>query len=227
MPLYKGIYYADGVTPMSAEAISAAEATSVGDSIETLPTPVSSSSARDSKFPVPEQGDAVWRLDKMWEERYYEVYNSVSNVQGAIVSGWYPVGGKTPQLLNLGTGTQASSTGWALMNAVWAGNALSYEISGPTGGSITISQPGLYEIKVQQSCAIGTSGMRGLQLTLNSTSVDTAATFARAEMQGYTSHISTIKSFIAADIIRVYAYSSNAGNFSWAQVSVKYLGPSN
>lgn len=230
MPLYKGIYYADGSTPMSAEAISAAEATSVGDSIETLPTPVSSASARDSKFPVPEQGDSVWRLDKMWEERYYSVFNSTSNPQGAIVAGWYPVTGKTPQLLNLGTGTQSFPASWTLINAAWSSNALSYEISGPTGGAITISQPGIYQI----SCSFSTANnsQKALQLTLNSTSIDTSATFAKSNVFNTESvSVNTIKSFIAADVIRAYAFSGTTANnistYGATQIFVKYIGPSN
>lgn len=50
MPLYKGIYYADGSTVMSAEAISAAEATSVGNAIENLATKVANATERDEKF---------------------------------------------------------------------------------------------------------------------------------------------------------------------------------
>jgi hypothetical protein len=95
MPLYKDIYYADNSTALSIANISAAEATSTGDAIEALKlktaVPVADATARNALFPSPTQGNAVWRNDRGWEERYYALYNSSTNPGGAPAAGWYPV----------------------------------------------------------------------------------------------------------------------------------------
>lgn len=95
MPLYKDIYYADNSTALSIANISAAEATSTGDAIEALKlktaVPVADAAARNALFTSPVQGNAVWRNDRGWEERYYALYNSSTNPGGAPAAGWYPV----------------------------------------------------------------------------------------------------------------------------------------
>jgi hypothetical protein len=95
MPLYKDLWYADVNAPISPSAISAAEATSAGNKLEilenALPVQVTSSAARNELYPKPVQGDSVYRLDLGFEERYYETYNSKSNIGGKPNPGWYEV----------------------------------------------------------------------------------------------------------------------------------------
>lgn len=158
MPLYKGIYYADGSTVMSAEAISAAEATSVGNAIENLATKVANATERDEKFPTPVQGNAVWRMDRMWEERYFELYNATTNGQGAAVAGWYPVAGKLPRFKvarnSVGGWTNGGSA-WLLFNNNTAWDIEADDKSGSIYRDATskfyVTQPGLYEINAQMS----------------------------------------------------------------------------
>lgn len=94
MPLTnQGIYYADFATPMAAEAISAARATSVGNKIEELLAEsnraVASDYARDELYPEPKNGDVVWRTDLGIEQRYYEEYSAQKNPGGRTPAGWY------------------------------------------------------------------------------------------------------------------------------------------
>ena len=156
MPLYKGIFYADGSTPMSAEGISSAQATSVGNAIENLATQVANSTARDEVFPVPVQGNAVWRMDRMWEERYFGLYNATTNPQGATVAGWYPTVGNLPRFKlarNATTGwTGATATWYSLNNnAVWdvQTDDKSGTIYRDTTMKFYVTQPGLYQINAQ------------------------------------------------------------------------------
>jgi len=95
MPIYKDIWYADANTPLNPSAISAAEATSTGNKLESvasqLPIKVSNATARDELYPNPVQGDAVYRLDLGKEERYYETYSIKDNIGGKPYAGWYLV----------------------------------------------------------------------------------------------------------------------------------------
>jgi len=94
---YKDIYYADSSVDMSAAAISYAEALSVGNKLEEIKfdsaISVASQAARNSLFPTPVQGDAVWRTDTGIEQRYYTAYNSKTNPGGKTPSsgtgGWF------------------------------------------------------------------------------------------------------------------------------------------
>lgn len=54
---------------------------------------VSSLADRAARYPSPVQGNAVYRLDKNYEERYYGVYNAATNPGGKDVAGWYAPAG--------------------------------------------------------------------------------------------------------------------------------------
>jgi hypothetical protein len=74
MPTYKNIYYADGTSNMSNSQISYDEAVSYGDGIDevalSIPFSVADAAERDSKYPSPVDGTAVWRADLGLEQRY-------------------------------------------------------------------------------------------------------------------------------------------------------------
>jgi len=75
MPYYKGIYYADGATFMDAAQISLDEATSIDTTIQAvrdggMVVPVADSTERDTIFPTPVSGNAVWLQDSAIEQRY-------------------------------------------------------------------------------------------------------------------------------------------------------------
>lgn len=107
------IYYAYSDAPLSNEAISAAEATSVGNALESLkletPVHVTSEAERNSIFPNPVQGNGVYRLDYGWEERYYDAYNSSTNPGGKTPAGWYKVNNGL-QIINPTTVTATGGT---------------------------------------------------------------------------------------------------------------------
>jgi len=74
MPTYKNIYYADKATSMISSQISYDEMSSAGDAIQdverNIPIKVDGATERNSKYPTPEAGDAVWRTDSGVEQRY-------------------------------------------------------------------------------------------------------------------------------------------------------------
>jgi hypothetical protein len=84
MPYFDdGIYFADGSTPMVSSQISYDEMSSAGDAIQAvernIPIKVASSSERNTKYPTPDAGDAVWRSDIGVEQRY----------SASTPAGWY------------------------------------------------------------------------------------------------------------------------------------------
>jgi hypothetical protein len=62
--------------------------------------PVANQAARDARFPTPKQGDAVYRLDRGWVERYYTAYNATSNPGGRVSAGWYAPSGTLLSVIN-------------------------------------------------------------------------------------------------------------------------------
>jgi hypothetical protein len=78
---------------------------------------VADATARDALFPSPVQGNAVWRTDKGWEERYFGLYNSSTNPGGATPAGWYPVSGNMPKASVLKSGNTTLTGGaWSVLN---------------------------------------------------------------------------------------------------------------
>jgi hypothetical protein len=105
-------------------------------------TPVADQTARDALFPSPVQGNAVWRKDKGYGERYYGLYNSSTNPGGRATAGWYPnernyglvpavpasisnSGGTVTQNQSLVTFTNVNSVA---LNTVFGSNARHYRI---------------------------------------------------------------------------------------------------
>jgi len=88
----EGIFYANSLSPIDPDAVSAARATSVGNRVEELllqsGNTVASDAEREEMFPTPKQGDVVWRSDLAIEQRYFELYSN-KNLQGRTPAGWY------------------------------------------------------------------------------------------------------------------------------------------
>lgn len=59
-------------------------------SLQAIPQ-VASQAARNTLFPTPAQGNAVFRTDLMQAQMYFGVYNSATNKFGRRVAGWYPM----------------------------------------------------------------------------------------------------------------------------------------
>ena len=86
----QGIFYADNSTEMSVADITAAMATSIGEQVLKLQQAgiVASAAERDALYPVPVQGNSVFRSDLGRRETYYALYNSTTNPGGRTPAGW-------------------------------------------------------------------------------------------------------------------------------------------
>ena len=140
MPLYKDLWYADIDSPLSPHAISAAEATSAGNKLETLqnslPVQVTTSAARNELYPNPVQGDSVYRLDLGFEERYYETYNSKNNVGGKPNPGWYEVNSGPKEIIV----TPTIGSGYVQYNNVFTSDYTFWKINYETAtGSVSLA----------------------------------------------------------------------------------------
>jgi len=84
------IFYADTSTPMSVANITAAMATSISEQIARLQAAgvVSSEAERDEVYPIPVQGNSVFRTDLGAKQTYYELWNAATNPGGKPVAGW-------------------------------------------------------------------------------------------------------------------------------------------
>lgn len=91
MPLTpEGIYYADNSTEMSVADITAAMATSIDEQVAILKEGgiVDSDAERDTLYPVPVQGNTVFRSDLGRRQTYFELWNATTNPGGAPSAGW-------------------------------------------------------------------------------------------------------------------------------------------
>lgn len=84
------IYYADNSTPMSVADITAAMATSISAQVARLASAgiVDSEAERDEVYPIPEQGNTVFRTDLGAKQTYYGAWNASSNPGGKPTAGW-------------------------------------------------------------------------------------------------------------------------------------------
>lgn len=95
------IPYPDGTTafaPLHAHFAAVAEGaqTAVNNLRASASPPVGSATARNAIYPTPVQGNAVFRTDKGYEERFYAEYSAGGNPGGATPAGWYPTSGAKP-----------------------------------------------------------------------------------------------------------------------------------
>ena len=92
MPLTPNdIFYADTSSQMSVADITAAMATSIDAQIDRLEQTgvVDSATARDAIYPVPVQGNSVFRSDLGIRQTYYTAWNASTNPGGkGTVAGW-------------------------------------------------------------------------------------------------------------------------------------------
>jgi hypothetical protein len=86
----EGVYYADNSTEMSVADITSAMATSISEQIAILREGgiVSSDAERDDLYPVPVQGNTVFRDDLGLRQTYYALYNATTNPGGKATAGW-------------------------------------------------------------------------------------------------------------------------------------------
>ena len=74
------------------------------------PRTVANAAARNAMFPTPVQGNAVFRNDLGYIERYYGLYNVSTNPGGLSVAGWYRDLGRGQRAL-LGSGSRNYALG--------------------------------------------------------------------------------------------------------------------
>lgn len=115
-----------GTTLTPLETHFAAQAQATQDALDAVrgstAPPVASEAARNALYPTPVQGNAVYRLDRGYTERYYSEYASSGNPGGRTPADWYPDGVATlpePVWVDPGALAPTGSSVWATMT--WAG----------------------------------------------------------------------------------------------------------
>lgn len=93
------------------------QANNVGTQIAALntasPKTVANQAARDALYPVPVQGNSVFRSDLGYIERYHDSYNSSTNKGGITPAGWYRAGnGATAYATYVSTASQSWPAGY-------------------------------------------------------------------------------------------------------------------
>ena len=115
-------YGEDDANPTFSELLNrlASSVSTVFTSYKTAsPVTVASAAARNSLFPSPVQGNAVFRNDLGYIERYYALYNVSTNPGGLSVAGWYRDLGRGQRAL-LGTGYRNYAAGGSNVGTAYA-----------------------------------------------------------------------------------------------------------
>lgn len=196
---------------------------------------VSSASARDLLFPTPVQGNTVWRSDKGWEERYFALYNSSSNVGGATPAGWYPVSGALPTARLTKSGNQSTS-GTSNTQTILTWDVTSIDVGGMSGvNSYSLTAPisGVYTVNARACFAYTTSGtFSGIYLRKNGVSLGDSYFEDGVPTNGACypySDVSSQVSLEAGDYVSVYIGSTNGTSIPLAQqrcfFELTYFGP--
>lgn len=199
------------------------ESTTQADSIEAamsaLPVSVKSVTERQAVWgTAPKQGSAVYREDTGTFERYFEAYNQTTNPGGSVAgAGWYPESGRMPFFEVFGgAGRQTVNAGWNLLNAVWFVPTINRGFTSFSGGVLRIATSGIYQVSCSWASQPGAAaGNRGIQITRNSTAIDTANTLNKLEVQGNGSSSSFPVQLNAGDEIRMFVngWSGSIGAF--------------
>lgn len=207
-PLHK-IFKITSGDPWNPFTESATQAQSIEDAMFTVPVAVSSVTERNNLFGVnPDQGVSVFRRDLGMVERYFKGYDQNSNPGGSVAgAGWYPESGRVPFFEVFGKAAgQNATAGWNLLNAVWETPTISRGYQSFNGGVLRIATSGLYQISCAFASANGqATGNRGIQITKNTTQIDSAGTLNKLEVQGLGSTASFPVQLTSGDDIRFYA----------------------
>lgn len=193
--------------------------------------PVASAAARNALYPSPVQGNAVWRLDLGYEERYFSEYSAGGNPGGASPAGWYPTGGNVPGAFGIKSAAQSFTSG--------AGTLITFDILDAHGGvtttassTFTVPVAAWYRISAKIAGFNTSAGTdRWLYATLNTTSASNpilaTTTSGDANAAFGLLNFSVAYPLAAGDIIRFYALqnSGSALTLANAQGSVEYISP--
>lgn len=183
-------------------------------------------SARNTALPSPAAGMQSRRADATYVEEYFT---------SADPDGWYPIFGDLPRVRVRRAATQSLSGSWALLNAVW-GTPAAIDLNGFTysAGAFTCAVAGLYSVEAFLA-SVNSNQAFGMQVVLNSTSVDTAATIAvynstSAVPAGNALARNDLQKLAVNDVIRVYALGGSSQSVGTttesAKLNIAYRGPS-
>lgn len=113
-----GIFFPDGDSQMTPiQTVFASVSSSVDEALLELagdtPQQANSAAARDAIFPSPQQGDTIYRTDRGWTERYFNIYNAATNPGGTLVAGWHSIDFKPS-----GAAVQpfSAASGWSVVS---------------------------------------------------------------------------------------------------------------
>lgn len=189
----------------------------------------SSAAERDERYPAPFQGLRVIRLDKGWEEMYYETYNAATNPGGASPAGWYPLG-NGPTLIGISKGNTTLINGtWTWLNT-GTGDGTNIRNDGFTygAGDIDVPIPGVYDVSVTVNFGSTANGEARLVRLFAD---DDATTFAQdwRRIGSWSSQAQFINVAGTAQLgsklmIQAYQNSGAAMNSLLANVEIAYRG---
>lgn len=188
------------------------------------PRTVANVAARNAMFPTPVQGNAVFRTDVGYEERYYGLYNASTNPGGVSVAGWYPVSGNLPKALARRSTTAVTlSTSWVDRSAttnwttLFTNNVASYA----NGWIVPVT--GFYEVSI----AIAASDTVGVAVAPNTaptgqtatgvflSSVGGAVAFATGSVRA-----KSVVRLTAGDVLKVSVISGSASTWHTTTTSI-------
>jgi hypothetical protein len=193
---------------------------------------VADAAARDVLYPSPVQGNAVFRADLGYEEIYYGLYNSSTNVGGATPAGWYPmsrllfVASATRSLVS-GTSYTAGATGFTYTKQL---DPLGWQNPSGNPERITPQIAGFYRMTAAyDSPTVNSVGVRQIQVQKNNAYV----TGGFISNGGATSNYLNLNgSFVVSmngstDHLRLSNILQNSGSNITAEVTVaiEYLRP--
>lgn len=181
---------------------------------------VSTQAARDDIFPLPVQGNRVFRADKGWEETYFGLYSAATNATGATPAGWYPTGGAMPiALLNRSASTATlSATTYNDMTATtfWTPETLHGGFTFTNG--LVVPVTGIYRVTATLH-ATGTSGdmLAGIYVGALPTSVAgmRGGTISGSLQSNALCNVHLLAKFVAGDVIKL-ASLGTAATSTWA-----------
>lgn len=200
----------------------------IGAGLKTSSTQVANLAERAALFPIPAQGNRVWRSDLGYEEAYYAAYNLATNPGGAAIAGWYPVAGSLPFISLSRKASQAIPSGTGtVMSAVWGATAdrnTDASFFSYASGAITVNRSGRYEINTQVAFS-NVNGANYAVLKKNSTSItDDANSLVRVDFLTATGNygVATISNQFelnAGDVLRILAFTASASGTTLAPLT--------
>lgn len=192
---------------LSAMAVTIDDA--IGNALKSTSSAVNSVAERTALYPIPAQGNRVWRNDLGYEEAYYTTYNATTNPGGAVVAGWYPIAGNLPFYFASATQSQPiGSSANSLMATLWGpSSGHKYKGFAPvsgTSGVFVIPISGVYDISA--AIRVGGASQVVMYINRNDSTGNAAAAGGIIRVDSIGSAISASKTayLTAGDQLRVW-----------------------